>query len=466
MFVLVLLVFSLIACASAQTPDPAWTTTQGLQEPESAYFHAGTNTIYVSNIAGGATEKDGNGWISKIRPDGTMIEKKWIDGLNAPKGLRTDGNILWVSDIDRLVGFRLKDGKKVKDASIEKAKFLNDVAVGYGGTVYVSAMRTNKIYRYHNDSLSVFAEGSRLESPNGLLVSGRRLLVGGWSAGQGQKGNLFSIDLKTKEKTVLSQKQNTNMDGLELNGRGNYLISDWKAGVVYRFNPSGKRTPLVKLKKSTADIGFIPGQHLLLVPHMNSGKLLAYRIGPDHEYQNLIDQNLSHWQTEGNWSVNDQNQIVLKPGPEDEGWKRFEDYLTSKKQYGNFELHVEYRIPEDGNSGVFFRIKNPSKPVSTGIEAQVLDSFDNKEKLGPHDNGGIIDTAGPSKNMSRPPGTWNHMIVIARDHQLRIILNGEQVQNLNLKNTPVSDRPKKGHISLQDHGLPFHLRSVRIRELK
>jgi len=466
-YLMIVLAFTFTGSASAvraQKPEPVWTVRDGLSSPESAYYHSGSNVIYVSSVAGGAAEKDGRGWISKIRPDGTVIKKKWVDGLHAPKGLRSDGEVLWVSDVDRLVGFRLDDGQKVHEISVDEARFLNDVAVGYGGSVYVSATSTNTIYRYSNESIHVFAEGKGLASPNGLLVSGRRLLVGGSSTDG--NAHLVSIDLKTKDRRVLAGKPNMAVDGLELDGNGDYLVSDWSAGAVYRINPAGERTPVVELSKGTADIGYVHDENLLLIPHMASGKLLAYRIGQQQAFRDLIDESLSHWQTDGNWTVNDAGHVVLEPRAGEEGWKRFGDYLTSRKTYGNFELHVEYRIPEDGNSGVFFRVQNPSKPVTTGIEAQVLDSFDERGKLGPHDNGGIIDTSGPSRNMSRPAGSWNHMIVIARDHHLRVVLNGEQIQDLSLKNTSVADRAMEGHISLQDHGRPFRIRSIRIRELE
>ena len=59
-------------------------------------------------------------------------------------------------------------------------KFLNDVAVGADGTVYVSDMMASKIYAIKDGKASVFAEGEQLEYPNGLFVEGERLVVGGW----------------------------------------------------------------------------------------------------------------------------------------------------------------------------------------------------------------------------------------------------------------------------------------------
>ncbi len=77
----------------AQTPQsdgptlpPLWTLTTDFAAPESAYFDAGSNAVFVSSINGQILEKDGNGYISRLSPDGKMVSAKWVTGLNAPKG--------------------------------------------------------------------------------------------------------------------------------------------------------------------------------------------------------------------------------------------------------------------------------------------------------------------------------------------------------------------------------------------
>jgi hypothetical protein len=178
--------------------------------------------------------------------------------------------------------------------------------------------------------------------------------------------------------------------------------------------------------------------------------------------QSLND--LSKWETNGNWIQEEDNVLTIKPRPGEEGWKRFDDYLWSKKQYGDFALELEYKIPEDGNSGVFVRVREKDDPVETGIEVQINDVH-GKDELTAHDCGGVIGTVGPSKNMAKPAGEWNKMRVTVMGTQLKVKLNGEQVVNVNLQNTSRSDRPMKGYIGLQDHGLPLQFRNISIMEL-
>lgn len=461
------LLLLLIASSSAiAEPKAVWEISEGIDRPESAYYDADSGALFVSQVVGNGSEKDGKGWISKISADGKMIKEKWATGLNAPKGLRAVNGVLWVSDIDHFVGFNIADGKKVDDVTVPNAKFLNDVATGLDGTVYVSDMGDKKIYAYKDGKLSVFAEGEVTEKPNGLLVSGTRLLVGGWDAGE-KAGHLFALDLRTKEKTLITKEVTGNLDGIELDGRGNYIVTDWVAGKVLRISDNGKVETILQLAKGSADHAFIQGRNLLIVPRMMENKITAYQVGePESGFKSLLNgKDLSGWITTGNWKAEKDGVYSLKPRPGEKGWKRYGAYLSTEKKYSDFELHVEYKIPPRGNSGIYVRIDDLKDPVGKGIEVQVLDSYSATKKLGHHDHGGIIRTTGPTKNMSNPAGQWNKMIVICRKHHMVVILNGEKIQDLQLNETPVKDRPLTGYINIQDHGLPMEVRNIRIKEL-
>ena len=75
----------LFACA-AVAAEPTWIV-EGLDGPESALYDSERNVIYVSNVNGPATEKNGQGYIAKLSPEGNLIEKVWLGGLDAPKYL-------------------------------------------------------------------------------------------------------------------------------------------------------------------------------------------------------------------------------------------------------------------------------------------------------------------------------------------------------------------------------------------
>ncbi len=96
--------------APPSSPTPAWTAFNGIKEPESICFDVPSGNVFVLNVVGRAGKKEGLGWITKLAPDGKVVTEKWVTGLNAPRGLRSWGSTLWVSDVDELVAISIADG--------------------------------------------------------------------------------------------------------------------------------------------------------------------------------------------------------------------------------------------------------------------------------------------------------------------------------------------------------------------
>jgi len=185
--------------------------------------------------------------------------------------------------------------------------------------------------------------------------------------------------------------------------------------------------------------------------------------GEDAGWTKLYNEkDLSGWSTTGNWLVEPDGVLAVRPRAGEAGWQRYGAYLWSERQYADFILDLEYSYPEGGNSGVYFRVADRSEPVNTGIEAQILDSSKKEGAMTAHDHGGIISTVGASRNMSAKPGEWNRMILTVRGPHLTVDLNGANIVDTQLDESPVKDRPAKGYIGLQDHGEPNNLRFRKI----
>jgi len=185
----------------------------------------------------------------------------------------------------------------------------------------------------------------------------------------------------------------------------------------------------------------------------------------ESEFTQLLNgKDLTGWKTAGNWVVEPGNILTLKPRKGEHGWQRFADYIATTRNYGNFVLKLDFKFEKRGNSGVFMRIGDPLLPVTTGFELQILDTHGLKNP-GHHDCGGIIATSGPSKNMVKPAGEWNEYIIYLNGSQLKVTLNGEQIQDLDISKTGLKDRPAKGHIGFQDEAKRIWYRNVRIKEL-
>ncbi len=273
------------AKADVKTPPTGvWTIAEGLAEPESAYYDSESKLLFISNVAGSPSEKDGRGWITKADAKGKVLSANWIKDLNAPKGLRSHKGMLWFSDIDRVIAIDIKTAAIKQTVEVKGSKFLNDVAIDNDGVVYVSDMFDNVIYKIADGKASIVAEGEMLGHPNGLLVHEEHLIVAGWGSldaktpSEKSGGHLYSIDLATKKIEHLTRKPLGNLDGLELDGNGGYFVSDWVAGRVYRVSSEGEATMFLEGFKGSADLGIIDAAGLLIVPRMGENKVTAYKI--------------------------------------------------------------------------------------------------------------------------------------------------------------------------------------------
>ncbi|AFZ35137.1 hypothetical protein Sta7437_1570 [Stanieria cyanosphaera PCC 7437] len=266
-----------------------WTiANESIINPESVYYHPETNEIFVANVVGNEVTKDGQGWLSKISPSGKILKDKWVEGLNAPHGMRAFQGKLWVADIDELVVIDLRSAQIIEKISIPESIYLNDVAIAEDGRVFVSDTITNRIYQVKDGQVTIFAEGKHLESPNGLLIKDNHLFVAGWgnitdtaTFATDVPGNIFKLDLTSEEKQVITQSPLGNLDGLEQDLEGNFIVSDYIAGELFVVNPTDKTSySLISGLEGTADIGLIPDQDLVIVPSLSQSTVTAYQYTP------------------------------------------------------------------------------------------------------------------------------------------------------------------------------------------
>jgi sugar lactone lactonase YvrE len=255
-----------------------------LAQPESVVQDPATGAIYVSNINGAIMQKDGNGFIAKLSPDGKMIERQWAKGLNAPTGLAVYDRKLYVADVDQLVEINIASGEIANRYDAKGATFLNDVAVDGEGTVYASDTPSNTIWRLKDGSFEPLLANDALNGPNGLLVQGDTLIVAslGKVPSQGQKGELgglVTISLKDLAVKKLGDGPPIgNLDGIELLKPGAYLVTDWAAGALYRINAKGKAERLIDLNQGSADLTYLPAKKMVLIPMMLDNSLAAYAL--------------------------------------------------------------------------------------------------------------------------------------------------------------------------------------------
>ena len=257
----------------------------GFQAPESALLDTERNVLYVSNVAGEPNAKDGVGFISKVSLDGKMQEAEWVKGLNAPKGLVMHGDKLYVSDVDQLVEIDVNSGAVTN--TLQRGR--GAVPERHGGRCRWPRVRLRHADRQH------LRIGER--HPFGLAPR-RRAAASEWpsrrwrpsfrgSLGQDIQpdfstktpGHLLSIDLATKAISDVGGGEPVgNLDGLEPDGAGNWIVTDWVGGALFRIHPDGKADQLMDLNQGSADLEFVDTEKLVIIPMMMDGKVTAHRI--------------------------------------------------------------------------------------------------------------------------------------------------------------------------------------------
>jgi hypothetical protein len=258
----------------------------GLQTPESVLYDAAADVYLVANINGNPTATDDNGFISRIAPSGRVLGLKWIDGrrgnvtLNAPKGMAIVGNTLYVADITAVRMFDRRTGRQRGSIAIAGSTFLNDVAAGRDGSVYVtdsglnpdfSPNGTDAVYKIaRNGNVTAVARGASLKGPNGVTVlRDGRVFVVTFS----QTGETYSLGMGGQPENVKTMPKGQ-LDGVIQTRSGALLISSWAASTVYRVDRQGNVTVAVANVPSPADIGYDTRRRRVLIPIFMENRLV------------------------------------------------------------------------------------------------------------------------------------------------------------------------------------------------
>ncbi|WP_139959701.1 TIM barrel protein [Flavicella sediminum] len=259
-----------------------------LDNPESAFWDPISKTWFISNLGGEKVtlEKDAYGWITRLDENGKVISNRWIDGLDAPTGMASYQNLLYVADRGFLLEINISKGKIIRKIAIENSEFLNDVAADKDGNIYVSDTFTNTIYTLpKNKSIEVFVKNGKLEYPNGLWVDGRNLIIATWGPmtnratfETSRKGTLMKINLKSKKiKPVGKGLPIANFDGIVKYGNY-YYATDWTGGRLLKINKKGKVKQILSGFSQFADVGIDTNKGILMIPEMSKNRFIKVNL--------------------------------------------------------------------------------------------------------------------------------------------------------------------------------------------
>jgi len=251
----------------------------GFATPESVLHDTAADVYLVSNINGAPVDVDGNGFISRVSPDGEVLDLKWIDGanpgvtLNAPKGLAIDGDRLYVADIDCIRIFDRVTGSPAGETCVDGASFLNDVAPANGGGVLFTdsgldpsfaPTGRDAIYRLDANGLATVMANPGLGAPNGVIDTRDGVLVVTFMSGE-----VYRISAGGT-RTVLAEPSQLQLDGVVQLADGRILMSSWGQSCIYEMTQTGAMQCIIPNVEAPADIGVDLGRNRVLIPLFNA----------------------------------------------------------------------------------------------------------------------------------------------------------------------------------------------------
>ncbi len=270
---------ALVGCSSssrnAGTASPAAAIrialVEGFVAPEAVRYDPDQDVYFVSNWGtGNPGATDNNGFISRMRPNGSVENLRFIAGgaggvsLHAPRGMTIVGDTLWVADADAVRGFDRRTGAVLAtvDFTALDRGFLNDVAADADGAVYVTDTGRNKIYRVRGGPTLVLTD-VLLGSPNGITwdAANRRFLVVPFGGGH----TIRAWTPGSTEMVSVGTSPGARFDGVEILSGGRLLVASQADTSLHLF-VAGTGRAIIRTGGPPADIAVDTRRNRVAVP--------------------------------------------------------------------------------------------------------------------------------------------------------------------------------------------------------
>ncbi|TKB52308.1 MAG: hypothetical protein E8D50_10750 [Nitrospira sp.] len=262
------------------SPVGAQITVTELQSPYSFVNDPIEKNYFITSVNGEAETADNNGFITKLNPNGKLLNLKFIQGgkddvtLHAPKGMALVEHILYVADLDTLRGFDTTTGKPVLAHTIRSSATgqasLSDVTFDGKGHLYCSDQKANTIYRFDlaTQTFSVLVTDRSLAGPSGLAIhpkSGQIIAVS-WEKGKISEVSPEGVVTELFSNGFFSNRFQ-NLRGVDFDRWGNMYVSDFTTGKVWRMSWDKRFQVIAEFLPSPGDLSIDRANNLILVPY-------------------------------------------------------------------------------------------------------------------------------------------------------------------------------------------------------
>lgn len=264
----------------------------GLRAPWAVEVDPVDDVYLIANAGGPVGERDRNGFITRLSPDGEVLALDWSASgeatdelaLHSPTGLAIRGDSLLVADLDCLRILHRTSGQPLARECVLTAEFLSDVAVGPDGSIYVldsglawagngtmEETGTDAVYRLvigEEGRNTTLDRGDELGHPSAVAVGNRGIFVA--TSGTGE---IFRV-VPGQPRTTVYPARGIEISGLVFLPDGGFAFSTKAEGAVYRVTGQGRVERILENVPGPGRLGYDAARDRLIVPLVDEDRIL------------------------------------------------------------------------------------------------------------------------------------------------------------------------------------------------
>lgn len=262
---------------------PPLASREGFSGPEAVRYDPDQDIYFVGNFNGSGSALDDNGFISRLSPDGEIEQLRFIAGgtkgvvLHAPRGMTIVGDTLWAVDVDAVRGFDRRTGAPLATIDFRSADagFLNDVAPGPDGALYITDTGKNVVYRAANGAFTVALEEQRLGGPNGITwdATRQRFILVPYMEGDA----IFSWEPGSRSIESIGTSDGGKFDGVEVLAGGRILVASQADSSLHLF-AGGRGSAIIRTTGAPADIAVDTRRNRVAVPYISLNRVDIWQL--------------------------------------------------------------------------------------------------------------------------------------------------------------------------------------------